>query len=55
LGLLSYYAGRYGAARRYLEAFVARTVEARAPMTIALSGELERAKSTLRAIARSDV
>jgi len=55
LGLLSFYAGRYGAARRYLEAFVARTVEARTPMTIALSGELERAKNTLRTIARSDV
>jgi tetratricopeptide (TPR) repeat protein len=55
LGLLSYYAGRYDAARRYLEAFVARTVEARAPMSIALGGEVARARTTLRAIARAEV
>lgn len=55
LGLLSYYAGRYGAARKYLEVFVARTVEAPTPMNVALSGELDRARRTLRAIARSEV
>ena len=55
LGLLSFYAGRHAAARRYLEAFVARTIEAPSPMSVALSGELDRAKRTLRDIARSEV
>lgn len=54
LGLLAYYAGRHDLARRYLEAFVTRTVEGRAPMSIALGGEVARAKRTLREIARAE-
>jgi tetratricopeptide (TPR) repeat protein len=54
LGLLAYYAGRYELAKGYLQSFVSRTVEGRAPMTIALGGEISRAKRTLRAIERSE-
>ncbi len=51
LGHLAYAAGEWNAARRYLEAFVRRTTQARPALAIALEGELTMAKSTLAKMA----
>lgn len=51
LGHLAYAAGEWTAARRYLESFVRRTEEARAPLAIALGGEVEMSRSTLAKMA----
>lgn len=51
LGHLAYAAGEWTAARRYLEAFVSRTESARAPLAIALGGEVEMSRSTLAKMA----
>lgn len=53
LGHLAYAAGEFGAARRYLDAFVKRTEAARTAMGIALAGELKMAKATLAKMAPS--
>lgn len=47
LGHLMYAAGQWNRARRYLEAFVKRTSEARPALGIALEGELKMARATL--------
>lgn len=47
LGHLAYAAGEWRAARRYLEAFVARTSAARPALGIALEGEVRMARATL--------
>jgi len=47
LGHLAYAAGEWGAARRYLEAFVKRTSSGRSALEIALEGEMRMAKATL--------
>lgn len=51
LGHLAYAAGAWGAARRYLGAFVRRTQEARPVLAIALDSELRMARATLAKIA----
>jgi tetratricopeptide (TPR) repeat protein len=51
LGHLAYAAGEWTAARRYLESFVRRTEESRAPLAIALEGEVELSRSTLAKMA----
>jgi tetratricopeptide (TPR) repeat protein len=50
LGHLAYVAGARDAARRYLRAFVRRTVSARPALAIALGGELAMARATLAKI-----
>jgi tetratricopeptide (TPR) repeat protein len=50
LGLLSLHANRRSEARKLLGEFVARTENARAATTIALSQELERARATLASL-----
>ena len=47
LGHLAYAAGEWNAARRYLEAFVRRTSQARPTLGIALEGEVRMALATL--------
>jgi len=47
LGLLALYAGREDDARRWLEAFVDRTLKGRSLMAISLRGELEVAREAL--------
>jgi tetratricopeptide (TPR) repeat protein len=47
LGHLAFAAGDWSAAKRYLEAFLKRTLEGRSAMGIALEGELQLSKSTL--------
>jgi tetratricopeptide (TPR) repeat protein len=47
LGHLSYAAGAWKAARRFLEAFVKRTESARPALLLALDGELRMARATL--------
>jgi len=47
LGHLAFAAGEWTAARKYLEAFVRRTTDARVAMSIALEGELKMARATL--------
>ncbi len=47
LGHLSYAAGTWETARRYLWAFVRRTEEARPALAIALDPELRMARATL--------
>ena len=51
LGHLAYAAGAWPVARRYLEAFVKRTLGGRAALGIALEGELRMAKATLSKMA----
>jgi hypothetical protein len=50
LGHLSYGAGAWAAARRYLESFVRRTTTARPAVAIALAGELRMSRATLSQI-----
>ena len=47
LGHLAYAAGAWDAARRYLEAFVRRTEDARPAMALALAAELKMSRATL--------
>ncbi len=47
LGHLAYAAGEWGAARRYLEAFVRRTEASRPAMGVALEPEVKMARATL--------
>jgi tetratricopeptide (TPR) repeat protein len=54
LGHLAYAAGAWGAARRYLDAFVQRTEEARPVLAIALDGELRMARATLAKVGSSE-
>jgi tetratricopeptide (TPR) repeat protein len=51
LGQLAYAIGDHQGARRYLEAFVRRTSQARATLGIALEGELKLARETLARMA----
>ncbi len=53
LGHLAYAAREWGAARRYLEAFVKRTEAGRMAMRIALEGELRMARATLSKMAKN--
>jgi tetratricopeptide (TPR) repeat protein len=50
LGHLAYASGAWDAARRYLEAFVQRTMSGRAAQAIALGGEVEMSRATLAKI-----
>ncbi len=52
LGMLAFHDGKYAQARAFLSSFVTRTANAAPPMAIALAGELERARTTLAAMAR---
>ena len=47
LGHLAYAAGEWGAAKRYLDAFVKRTSTSRPALGIALEGEVRMARATL--------
>jgi tetratricopeptide (TPR) repeat protein len=47
LGHLAYAAGAWGAARRFLDAFVRRTEGARPALALALDGELKMSRATL--------
>jgi tetratricopeptide (TPR) repeat protein len=47
LGHLAYAAGEWSTARRYLDAFVRRTEQARPTMAIALEGEMRMSRATL--------
>jgi tetratricopeptide (TPR) repeat protein len=47
LGHLAYAAGEWAAAKRYLEAFLKRTTLSRAPLAIALEGEVRMTRATL--------
>lgn len=51
LGHLAYASGAWTAARKYLEGFVRRVEASRAPMAIALEGEIEMARATLAKMA----
>src|SRR5262249_13155625 len=53
LGHLAYAAREWPKARRYLEAFVRRTEQARPAMGIALQGELKMARATLAKMAHN--
>jgi hypothetical protein len=52
LGQMAFHAERWDEARRYLTAFIRRTVSGRAATAIALDGEVARARETLAAIPR---
>ncbi|MFO0586805.1 MAG: tetratricopeptide repeat protein [Polyangiaceae bacterium] len=54
LGHLCYYAKRPVEARRYLQAFLKRTLQGRAAMAIALEPEVTRARETLAEIDRRE-
>ena len=47
LGHLAYAAGEWGAARRYLDAFLKRTEASRPAMSVALEPEIRMCKGTL--------
>lgn len=47
LGHLAYAAGEWGAAKRYLDAFLKRTTASRAALAIALEGEVRMTRATL--------
>lgn len=52
LGQLAFYEGRRDDAKRYLEAFVKRSISGRAALAIALEGEIAVARGTLASLAR---